>query len=141
MYEVTDGKNTFAIHCDKANLLEQAQHLADSFEADTYVAYGTSPEWDDPFFDEAAYLTNVQEFVQDIDRLINEQMAQHLATIMPKKKNGKFAKNRIHEICSCKNCQVLHEWHNTWVYHQVIAKAIDENTLEISIREYTDTPA
>lgn len=140
MYKINDGKNTFIIKCSKEHLLNQAQELMNQFEPDTYVAYGTSPEWDDPCFDETTYKQNVQEFIQDIDKLINEESARHFVSIMPRKKNGKFAKNRIHEICSCKNCQVLHEWHNTWIYQQVIVKALDETTLEISMRSYTNTP-
>lgn len=141
MYKITEGKHTFIVECNKEDLLNQAHELMNQFEPNIYVAYGTSPEWGAPCFDETTYKQNVQKFIQDIDKQINEEAARHFVSIMPRKKNGKFAKNRVHEICFCENCQVLHEWHNAWIYYQVIVKAIDENTLEISLRDYTETSA
>lgn len=140
MYNIESNGKTFQVEFNKNELLQHANNLFTKFTTENYVAYRTSPEWGDPYIDENTYKQNVQKFIDEINA-INEEKLASIVNTMPKKKNGKFAKNRIHPICSCDNTNVIHEWHNTWIYEQVIAKAENEDKLIISMHTFTDTPA
>lgn len=140
-YNIEDRNGiTFKIDFNKENILRCANDLISSFELDRYVRYGESPEWGDSYLKNDEYEVNVHEFAKEIET-IDESKMRIILSQLPRKKNGKLKKNRIYEICSCKNTQCIHEWHNTWIYEQVIAKAKDEDTVEIFMRTYVDTPA
>lgn len=137
--EIKLESKVFYVDFNKEQLLKDASDLLSHFEENCYVSYGKSPEWDDPYLTEEQYKGNIQKFISEIE-LIDESKLYNLVSEMPKKKNGKFSKNCVCELCSCGNTVVLHEWHNTWIYEQVVAKAINEDTLLISMRELKDTP-
>lgn len=139
IYKITSNNKTFTVSFPKESILETARNHAKQYADDTYSAYDTSPEWGDPCLTEEEYNANAEKFIDEINK-IDESTLTKVVQNLPKKKNGKLMKNRIAVLCSCGNTTVIHEWHNTWIYDQVYAKAVDEDNVEIILREYTDTP-
>ncbi len=127
------------INIDIDGITKSILALKNEFEEDVYNRYGESPEWDNDTFTKEEYEANVDEFLNDFNKSV-----ENLSSIIdnfPKKKNGTFNRKNIMILAECKNCVAIHEWHNIWIYYVVKVTAIDDHTLYVSLYKKVDTPA
>lgn len=111
-----------------------------NFEDGMYWHYYESAELsstDKPLTKEE-YMSNVDQFLADYKTSIVD--TQKIIDEFPRKKNGSFNRKNVQILASCDNSIYICEWHNTWIYYQVVVKASDDYTLNVFLREYTDTP-
>lgn len=132
-------KKELTIVINKEEIEKQILALKDEWSENTYVHYGESQEWDDPYLTKEEYEKYVDEFLADFRKSIVNP--DKLIADFSKKKNGTFNKRNSKKLVSCGNCIAIHEWHNTWIYKVIKLRAADDTTLHVFFTEEVDTPA
>ena len=132
-------KKELTIVINKEEIEKQILALKDAWSENTYVYYGESQAWDDPYLTKEEYEKYVDEFLADFRKSVADP--DDLIAGFPKKKNGTFNRRNSKELTSCGNCIAIHEWHNTWIYKIIKLRAADDTTLHVFFTEEVDTPA
>lgn len=140
---VKEGKREFKIIAHIDSMIKSVDGLMEDYEEERYVHYGTSHEFGDPEFkyiNAKEYKSNLNEFRERLVKLTTEEQLKRAITTFPRKKNGTFNRRNVNELASCRNCEVIHEWHNTWIYYVIKVRTFNDKTLIMEVCKKTDTP-
>lgn len=129
---------SFSVLFDKDDILDDLQQEFARYTPLTFVRKGENADWGDSYLTENEYRENLQRFIDEVQAVDKTKLEQIVKT-MPKKKNGKFWKNRVQHIASCDNALGILEWGTTWIYEELYVSVQDENTLVVRLRKITET--
>lgn len=140
---VKEGKREFKITVAIEYITNEIEALKSKYEDKRYVRYGTSPEFhekDFTYINKEEYIDNIEKFKCEFMEHTAEDALKKIIEDFPRKKNGTFNRRNTKLLAECSNCEVIHEWHNTWIY-QVI-KVVADSDIELRIVMYReiDTP-
>lgn len=136
--EVTEGRKKFTVIFEKEEILRQLEKLKESYQDDYYVEANTIPE-DGKYLSKEEYEKNYDEMIEYVSS-IDEERVKDILREFPKKKNGWLNLKNVEYLYCCNNSEYICEWHNTWIYQTLKAKARDDMVLDIHLYEITDTP-
>ena len=136
--EVTEGRKKFTVIFEKEGILKSLEELRESYQKDHYVEAGMIPEAG-KYLSKEEYEKNYDGMIEYVSS-IDEESVKDILKEFPKKKNGWLNLRNVKYLYCCNNSEYICEWHNTWIYQTLKAKARDDMILEISLYEITDTP-